>query len=426
MTREPQRIVEAAIIERIGAVTARELIAMSDNRWGHLRDKITDQRHGKDGLLARCMNCGCAVYIRSSKLRGVARPLFQHYSGSDQNCPWYQGGNSKPDDIRAAQYQGRQESPFHRHMCELVGELAALDRRYIKHSVAQYLPPTESESGRFPDTFVEWAEYGSFAVEFQMSNTFQTEISARCKHYEREGIPLIWILFGIDTAMNLPQNFVDVIRRHRGNAFVLDQAAVAASRDQKTLMLTCYLRNAAGGLDPPTIVRFDELEIPRSKLPYYKDRIVEPQLEEIANFRHPWFDALKQWKDRFTPLRNLKRPESLLVAVAFSIVATAAKRRIINYASEQPSISAVINTYLNNGDFARYTNLLTQIIQNTAIDEWIKPSVWKHMNLHGSSDQAAQDSPEWLLLRDLLPEVLNPVFREELRDLDALPRWAGL
>lgn len=117
MGRKPQRIVEAAIIERIGPVTAQDLMAMSDDSWGLIRDQITDRRNGKDGLVARCLACECEVYIRTSKTRGIARPLFQHYNGSDPDCPWFQGRNIKPDAARAAQYQGKQVtcSPFLLH-----------------------------------------------------------------------------------------------------------------------------------------------------------------------------------------------------------------------------------------------------------------------------------------------------------------------
>lgn len=423
MVRPPQRIVEAAIFERIGPVTARELLAMPNDDWGSLRDQITDRRNGKHGLIAKCMACECDVYIRCSKLRGVARPLYQHYSDSNPNCPWFQGRNFKPDEVRAAQYQGKQESIFHRLMCEQVGELVALDPRYISHSVAKYLPPTENQHGRFPDIYVVWEGYGSFAIEFQMSGTFQTEISARCTHYEREGIPLLWILFGIEVAVDLPQSLVDVIRRHRGNAFALDQAAVAASREQKTLVLTCYVQNEGGGFEPPRLVRFDELTVLKTKLPFFEDRIVKPKLDHISEVRRPWFSALRQWKDRYNPLEGLDRSQSLLVAAAFSIVATA-NGKVVNYASEQRSISAMLNTYLHNGDFSDYVYLLTTLIHNTAICKSLKPSVWEHMKRHGSEYQAGDISLEWRLLRKLLPEALDPILREELTYFEALPEWA--
>jgi hypothetical protein len=411
IARKPQRIVEAAILERIGPVTARELLAMPENSWGLLRDRITDGRHGGEGLVARCMACESEVYIKTARLNGISRPLFAHYSGSDPTCPWYQGRNIKPDDARAAQYQGRQESNFHRLMCEQVAELVALDPRHISHTIAKYLAPTENDHGRFPDIYVKWEDFGPFAVEFQMSSTFQTEISARCKHYEREGIPLLWILFGIDTAAEVPQSFLDVIRRHRGNAFVLDRTAISASRKQKTLVLTCYLRNG-GGFDPPRLVRFDELTVPGTRIPFLEDRIVRPRLDEIEQRRRPWFKALADW-DHFTPLFGLERPQSLLVAAAFSIVANAnGKER--NYASAHPNIRAMLNTYLHSGAFAPYTSLLTRLIESTSMSGLLAGKVGEHLRRHTDAVQIIEQSPEWSLLQRLLPEALDPLIREEL------------
>lgn len=419
--REPRRNIEAAVIERVGPVTFRDLLAMPEDTWGVLRDRITDRWNGKDGLTANCMACDSPVFITTRKLRGVSRPLFAHYSGGDPNCRWYQGRRIKLDDARARQYQGRQESNFHRLMCEQVAELVALDKRHVRHTVAEYLPPTENAHGRFPDVYVEWEGFGAFAVEFQMSGTFQTEISARCKHYEYEGMPLLWILFGIDTAHTIPQSFLDVIRRHRGNAFVLDRDAVASSCEQQTLVLSCYLRNG-DGFDPPRLVRFDELTFPRSKLPYYEDRIVKPRLDDILQRRRPWFQALATW-DCSSPLLGLDRPEGLLVAAAFSIVA-AANGKERNYASGHPNIRAMLNTHLHGGTFARHTELLTELIRNTAKADLLQTSVGEHLRRYRGEPQAMEDSPEWRLLRDLLPEALDPVLREELSYLDALPDWA--
>ncbi len=248
MVRKPQRSVEAAIIEGIGPISIQDLLAMPENRWGMIRDRITDRHNGKDGLSARCMWCNNPVYVKTSKIGDNYHPLFAHYSGSDPECPWYHGPNIKPDDARAAQYKGQQESEFHRLMCEQIAEIVALDKRHARSKIDKYLPPNNNSYGRFPDIYVEWDVFGPFAIEFQMSSTFQTEISARCKHYEYEDIPLLWILFGIDTIGTIQQSFRDVIRRHRGNAFVLDDAAITASREQQTLVLSCFLDNGKLGL----------------------------------------------------------------------------------------------------------------------------------------------------------------------------------
>lgn len=306
-------------------------------------------------------------------------------------------------------------------MCEQVAELVALDYRHIRHSVAEYLAPNENEYGRFPDIYVEWEGFGPFAVEFQMSGTFQTEISARCKHYEREGIPLLWILFGIDPAQTLSQSFRDVIRRHRGNAFVLDPAAVAASREQKTLLLSCYLKDSER-LVGPKLVRFDQLTIPRSKIPYWEDRIVAPLLMEIESRRRPWFQRLNGW-DRENPFNDLNRQQSVLLAAAFSIF-EAANGRMINYASKHQNIKAMLNTYLHGGTLAVYADLLTQLIKNTAVGNLRQTTVGKHLQDYRAEVQADVKSLEGQLLRSLLPEALDPVIREELSYFDALPDWA--
>ncbi len=43
---------------------------------------------------------------------------------------------------------------------------------------------------------------------------------------------------------------------------------------------------------------------------------------------------------------------------------------------------------------------------------------------HRHDVQADKQSLEWQLLRELLPEALDPLLREELIYLDALPNWA--
>jgi len=395
---------------------------MPEERWGILRDRITDHRQGRSGLVARCMACESKVFIRTAPRNGRCSPLFVHYVGGDSDCPWHQGRNMRPDDARANQYQGKQESNFHRLMCEQIAALVQLDPRYIGHSVAQYLPPTENNFGRYPDVYVQWQNVGRFVVEFQMSQTFQTEISARCKHYEHEDIPLLWILFGIDTHAPLPQNFSDVIRRHRGNAFVLDAEAVAASKDQETLVLKCYLRSG-DRFEPPRLVRFDELTIPRSRIPYFEDRLSKRLLADIRDRRAPWFDELNKW-DHYARLKGLDRPQSLLVAAAFSIV-SAANGNEKNYASNHSNVRGMLNAYLNTGSLSGYAELLSELIQNTTQRDLLQGTVGDHLRRSTkSAPQSDRESEEWQLLKELLPEALDSLTRSELTYLDALPTWA--
>ncbi|UFW51213.1 MULTISPECIES: hypothetical protein [Bradyrhizobium] len=57
------------------------------------------------------------------------------------------GSSLSLDETRAAQYNGH----THRMLCEQIDELAKADVRYVRSSVAQYLPPTENSFGRYPE-----------------------------------------------------------------------------------------------------------------------------------------------------------------------------------------------------------------------------------------------------------------------------------
>ena len=84
----------------------------------------------------------------------------------------------------------------------------------------------------------------------------------------------------------------------------------------------------------------------------------------------------------------------------------------------------MLNSYLHSGTFARYGDLLTRLIRNTASTDLLRTKVGDHLRRHRDGEQADEESAEWQLLRQLLPEALDPVFREELSYLDALPNWA--
>ncbi len=429
--KQPRRIIEEVIFEKLGPLTARELLVMPRDGWETLRAGITDHRHGKLGMVARCIACNGEVYITTAQ----GRPLFAHYQGSDTRCPWYSGKNMHPNDARAAQYHGQQESEAHRRMCELIAELCGLDERCEGTKVDEYRAPTENEYGRYPDVLVNWRVFGQFAVEYQMSHTFQTEVSQRCIHYEREGIPLLWVLSSFDPA-RVPQAVSDVVHRHRGNAFVLDQAAVAESRRLQTLVLTCFMSNGEG-YDEPILIRFDALKFPDSRRPFVEDRLIMPLLDQIAARRLPYFEALKDWDhhsnrlpiDELTSFKNRLHVDRL-IAAAFSIMETAAGRPQ-NFASDHENIKGMINTYQNTGSLAPYAKLLMTLIENTSQRALLEDTVGSNLRrtISGQGkfadvEQVSEISPEWQLLRRLLPEALDPFERQRLKEAGALPEWA--
>ena len=420
----PKRIVEAAFLEDIGVVKAPELLDLPEAIWGNWRDRITDHRTSGDGIKAYCGQCDGHLYIRTN----AGKPLFVHYRDAPLDCTWHHRSNSKLRDLRAAQYQGQQESPLHRRMCEQVGQLAALDARCKNEpTINKRLASTVSNRYKLPDVCFEWEGFGKFAVEFQMSNTFEMEISDRSKFYEQEGIPLLWIL-GVDfPTKSLPQNFRDVIRRHRGNMFVLNRAAIDASIEQRTLMLTCFLQNEEG-FDPPRLVSVDGLTIPKTGCPYLEDRVIEPLLKKFDSARDVWFGHVRAWRkvcgwETGDRIKDLSIPVSKLLAAAFSIHETA-RETPVNYASGHPNIKGMLNNHLHHGHFKEYARLIETMLRNSAVGYLLSGTVGEHITRCQSAPQKDENSPEWRFLEKLFPEVLDPKTRDVLKNLDALPAWA--
>ena len=85
---------------------------------------------------------------------------------------------------------------------------------------------------------------------------------------------------------------------------MIDQAAVKASREQRTFILSCYLRRG-DTFDPPVLVRYDSLTIPDQNLAFYEDRIIAPLLARINARRRPYFLALMEWAkaERIGPIQ---------------------------------------------------------------------------------------------------------------------------
>ncbi len=457
--REPHRQIRTVIFDsEIGLLSIGELMAMPQDRWGLIRDRLTDRHRGKaDELIARCTRCDSPVFIRAQAVPGEKEsiPLFVHFSGSPPWCEWYQGKNNSPDQAKASQYGGQQESEEHKRLCHLVADLAKQDKRYKHHTVGKYLPPKASSHGRFPDVFVEWNGFAPFVIELQLSHTHQTEISDRYIHYKREDANLIWVLVDFESyRQNLPQNFKDIIRRHRGNAFVLDHAAWKASTVNNTLILSCYMQVEEGTFEHPKQVAIDELTFPDNGLAYFEDRIVEPILNKYRQARGPWFKALRSIDQRWDPfpkqdryvdqaiqgIADLKptlrtdhigRKQFLkLVAAIFSVIGKAkADDHWKNYLDQQPNPTAMLNSFLNNtsNKLMHCASIIECLLEKSPLKDFLKGTVGDHIKR--AKDQLGRDifgqqSWQWKACRRLVPEIFDPIVREELNYYNALPDWA--
>lgn len=223
-------------------------------------------------------------------------------------------------------------------------------------------------------------------------------------------------------------------------------------------MLKCYLQNGVGGFDAPRLVSLDELTFPADGSPFLEDRVSATLLAECQDRRRLCFRYLKAIeKDTLTyagaagqrearalieELRQVSPRLSIwddefigeeeavlrLVAVVFSMIEYA-RGAPKNYATRHPTIAGMLNTMLNGRpEIQRCALIIEQIIQRTPLADTLQKSVSAHLaraKEKMDGNLCLPGEPEWMVMGRLLPEVFDPVVREQLKYLGALPAWAG-
>jgi hypothetical protein len=316
-----------------------------------------------------------------------------------------------------------------------------------------YIAGEDGQGGRYPDVRFRWEGFPECVLEVQLSNTFQPEISERGIFYEGKGMPLLWILHGVEPRLvNLPSSFRDVILRHKNNAFALDQEAVMASERERTLVLKCFLFKA-GAVEETHLVRFDALKFPKRGLPYFRNMLL-PDIEEFrARRRRPWIDALKElkaetdgnWYSSQMALPKVvaafntlpvapEDPEARydfarLVAITMTLLCEAGGRYQDLVYRHMPNATAALNTFLTRGGpQQRCAEVLRVLVDRTALAYKLKPTVREHIAKAIALEPDQQVRPRHPFydgLSWLIPEVFDEAVREELAQSEALPEWAS-
>lgn len=444
-----------------GAVTIETLMAMPRASWEHLRSQINLRRQAEPlKPLARCRLCESSIYIRSQATKDNHLPVFVHFPEGSKECPWYEGKNLKPDDARAAQYQGHQESALHRQLCVTIEQLSKTDTRCTHSAVDTYLRPAIHKRGRWPDIYLEFGELGKFALEVQLSKPFAPEIAARHIHYDNEGVRLVWIFNILEEP--LPQGFHDVITMQRGNAFLFDDDAQAASIERCTLVLKCYLENGKGGWLESRLVTLDDLQSGVGRAAFVEDRRSDLLEASSKKERARWWRAFQQaqqdrpkspfystafapaweslqsrvpeleaWKEEFWASRSDKGQAHL--AMLFAILCSVAHSAdtgtenvyITKYKGEG-AVLAMLNSKLSGSDFKHCASLIDSFVRATALADLAERPSLKRMIKEAQETEAQIDNehPIWQAMARLFPEVLDGLVRAELDDLGRLPKWA--
>lgn len=445
-----------------GAVDIEQLMSMPRAGWEHLRAQINvRRRQDRSKPIAKCRLCEGSVFIRAQATEDSHVPMYAHYPEASKDCPWYEGNNLHPDDARAAQYQGHQESALHRRLCSTIEQLVKADPRCTDTAVNTYLRSEIHKRGRWPDVYAELMGLGRFALEVQLSKPFAPEIAARHLHYDAEGIALVWIFITLEDPM--PQGFHDVVAMQRGNAFVFDDEAEAASIERGTLVLKCFMENGQGGWREPKLIVLDDLQTGVGRSAFVEDCRSEALKQRCKQDRSRWWDAMKkareerpnspeysehyedawadmkagvpglwEWeRDFWTERSNRARAHTaMLYAILCSIAHSADAGRPVLHITKFSGDSAVLsmlNSKLNGTDFKHCASLIEFFVRATPLSDLLEKASLKRIIAEAKKTdvQINNAHPLWLVMARLFPEVLDGLVRAELADLGQLPRWAS-
>jgi len=444
----------------LGAVPIERLMAMSREDWEELRQSINVGWQKDGSIVAKCRLCEGRVFIRAQAVDSGHLPLFRHAHGAPEDCPWYTGTTLIPDDARAAQYDGQQESAEHRQLCHLIEELAKRDSRCADSAVEKYLRPAVHKRGRFPDVYLDMSDLGRFVIEVQLSKPFAPEIVARHLHYEREGVAILWVFTNLDEP--LPQGFHDVITMQRGNAFLFDDEARDASFNAGTLVLKCYLEDGEGGYRAPRLVKLDDLETKTGRSVFLEDCRTERLLTSSREVRAVWWKALMAARRERPemPFRAssfdhayevmCKRADlydwqlelwmneaergqhhlAQLFAIFTSIAHSAEEGIHVVYTTRYTgagALLAMLNSKVGSASFAAYADLVAVFLDATPLRYLLERASLQDTlkNARRAHPQIGPDHPIWKAMELLFPEVLDGLVRRSLMELGSLPVWAS-
>lgn len=302
--------------------------------------------------------------------------------------------------------------------------------------------------------------FGRFALEIQLSKPFAPEVVARHLHYEREGVRLIWIFRELEDP--LPQGFHDVITMQRGNAFVFDDDAEAASIERGTLVLKCHLEDGKGGYLKPRLVTLDDLDTTTGRSVFLEDRRSERLVKYCREVRNRWWQAYQQaqtdkptspfYSEKFAPAWASVRshvPElsawkedywaahadrgtahlASLFAILCSVAHSAERGEEVLYITHHSgagALLAMLNSKLSAAAFAPYADLIETFMETTPLADLLERSSLRKIqgNARSTHPQVHREHPVWKALARLFPEALDGIVRAEMMDLGRLPKWA--
>ena len=278
MSRVRVRTLKEAIdLRDFARITALDLISGGVEFCQQVRRRATQARKSEFPIV--CSKCGFPVYLTKNGL--TKEYLWAHFGDAPRDCEWFTGKPLPPDDVGALQFGGRQESPLHVRLKNVLGDILTQDSRAADVEIDTRL---NGASGfRKPDVRATYAGRPT-AFEIQLSSTQLPTILGREEFYLKEGRALIWLAWSpqLGTKSDTPQAFLDICTAHSENLFSLDEETIRRSLEEERLLLRVHWWDH----DHPScdVVPLTELTYPKARLPFFRDRLLTWE----EDFKNRW------------------------------------------------------------------------------------------------------------------------------------------
>lgn len=231
------------VVEIFNTVSGRHsdaafYLTMDDRRVNRLRRWLNDFYHqGKKYLV--CAHCHGPLYLKGGAQTGFKQQLhFSHYQSEEyKTCPLNEGApRISPEQAKANQYKGAQESKRHERLKNVLGEIMESDADCHATIIDKCYTEREKNERRQPDVQTKYKDV-SLVLEVQLSTEFITIISERESYYHDKKAFMLWIFdsFARNGLMN--QSERDIFYKNNSHAFCIDPPLIAKSKKYKKLHL---------------------------------------------------------------------------------------------------------------------------------------------------------------------------------------------
>ena len=194
-------------------------------------------KNADDNTRFRCIACDSPLVLLSTSDRSGFYFKHKHFIA---DCPIKDEKSLPPDVLRAAKFNGKQESAAHEYMKSLLYRLLKLDSRFVNVDKEKVRKDSCNKEWKKPD--VEGSFLGNkYVFEIQLATELLEIIAKRRNFYIRNNTVLVWVFqaFSFDRARI---SDLDISYSNNNNVIVLNAEAVEKTLSTGRLHLSCLWR----------------------------------------------------------------------------------------------------------------------------------------------------------------------------------------